>query len=61
MTDQIIENLFFLLEAMQASNHELSQVYELIRYMIEEEPDDRISLGTVVKELETVLPPSTTA
>jgi hypothetical protein len=46
---------------MQASNHELSQVYELIRYMIEEEPDDRISLGTVVKELETVLPPSTTA
>jgi serine/threonine protein kinase len=61
LTDQIIENLFFLLEAMQASNHELSQVYELIRYMIEEEPDDRISLGTVVKELETVLPPSTTA
>ncbi|XP_046457558.1 tyrosine-protein kinase HTK16-like isoform X2 [Daphnia pulex] len=49
------------LEALQASNHELSPVYELIRDMIDPQPEKRISLESVVKRLENVLPPSATA
>ncbi|XP_046457674.1 uncharacterized protein LOC124204625 [Daphnia pulex] len=49
------------LETMQASNHEESKVYELIGDMIDTEPEKRISLETVVKELETLFPPFATS
>ncbi len=52
---------FLPLEAMQASNHELNPVYELIRDMIDPQPEKRISLESVVKRLENVLSPSATA
>jgi hypothetical protein len=60
LIDQIIENRFLALQAMQASNQKDNQIYELIREMIETEPEKRISLETVVMRLE-LFPPSATS
>jgi hypothetical protein len=60
LIDQIIENRFLALQAMQASNQEDNQIYKLIRDMIETEPEKRISLETVAMRLEILFPPSAT-